>query len=33
MGNTSCQVPLAIEYMQKAIDRGSLTKKKKTVKC
>jgi 3-methyladenine DNA glycosylase AlkD len=33
VGNTSCEVPLATDYIQKAIDRGSLTKKKKTVKC
>jgi hypothetical protein len=33
MGGTACKVPLAVEYIQKAIDRGSLTKKKKTVKC
>ena len=33
MGGTSCKTPLATEYIQKAIDRGSLTKKKKTVKC
>jgi len=33
VGNTSCGVPLATDYIQKAIDRGSLTKKKKTVKC
>jgi 3-methyladenine DNA glycosylase AlkD len=33
MGNTSCDVPVATDYIQKAIDRGSLTKKKKTVKC
>lgn len=33
MGKTSCAVPSASEYIQKAIDRGSLTKKKKTVKC
>jgi 3-methyladenine DNA glycosylase AlkD len=33
VGNTSCEVPIATEYIQKAIDRGSLTKKKKTVKC
>jgi 3-methyladenine DNA glycosylase AlkD len=33
VGNTSCEVPLATGYIQKAVDRGSLTKKKKTVKC
>ncbi|MBC7398622.1 MAG: DNA alkylation repair protein [Mucilaginibacter sp.] len=30
---TSCYVPDAIEYIAKAQARGSLTKKKKTVKC
>jgi len=30
---TSCKVPDAVEYINKAIARGSLTKKKKTVKC
>ncbi|MGF7078086.1 DNA alkylation repair protein [Mucilaginibacter sp. UYCu711] len=30
---TSCKVPDAIEYIAKAQARGSLTKKKKTVKC
>jgi 3-methyladenine DNA glycosylase AlkD len=30
---TSCKVPDAIEYIAKAEARGSLTKKKKTVKC
>jgi 3-methyladenine DNA glycosylase AlkD len=33
MGDTSCQVPAAIDYIKKAKDRGSLGKKKKTVKC
>ncbi|HEV3414178.1 MAG TPA: DNA alkylation repair protein [Puia sp.] len=33
MGGTACKMPVATEYIQKAIDRGSLTKKKKTVKC
>jgi 3-methyladenine DNA glycosylase AlkD len=33
VGNTDCKVPRATDYIQKAIDRGSLTKKKKTVKC
>jgi len=33
VGGTSCKIPVATEYIQKAIDRGSLTKKKKTVKC
>lgn len=30
---TSCKVPAATEYIAKAQARGSLTKKKKTVKC
>lgn len=30
---TSCKVPAAVEYIAKAQARGSLTKKKKTVKC
>jgi 3-methyladenine DNA glycosylase AlkD len=33
MGDTSCQVPAAMDYIKKAKDRGSLGKKKKTVKC
>lgn len=33
VGGTACKVPLAVEYIKKATDRGSLTKKKKTVKC
>lgn len=33
MGNTACKVPFAPEYIEKAKARGSLTKKKKTVKC
>lgn len=33
MGGTACKVPDAVEYIRKAIDRGSLNKKKKTVKC
>lgn len=33
MGGTSCKVPYAPEYIDKAIARGSLNKKKKTVKC
>jgi len=33
MNGTACKVPDAIEYTNKAIERGSLTKKKKTVKC
>jgi 3-methyladenine DNA glycosylase AlkD len=33
MGNTDCKVPDAIEYIQKARERGSIGKKRKTVKC
>jgi 3-methyladenine DNA glycosylase AlkD len=33
MEGTACKVPAATEYIQKIIDRGSLGKKKKTVKC
>ncbi|MBN8853789.1 MAG: DNA alkylation repair protein [Sphingobacteriales bacterium 50-39] len=33
MDGTSCKVPAAIDYIKKAKDKGSLGKKKKTVKC
>jgi len=33
MDGTACKVPAATEYIQKIKDRGSLGKKKKTVKC
>lgn len=33
MGNTSCKVPPIVEYIQKVKARGSLGKKRKTVKC
>jgi len=33
VGNTSCQIPYAPEYIQKAEKRGSIGKKRKTVKC
>ena len=33
MGDTSCKIPSAPEYIKKAIARGSLTKKRKMVKC
>lgn len=33
MGGTACKVPFAPDYISKAIERGTLTKKKKTVKC
>jgi 3-methyladenine DNA glycosylase AlkD len=33
MGNTSCKVPGAVDYIKKVKARGSLGKKRKTVKC
>lgn len=33
MGNTACQVPSAVEYIQKVQQRGAIGKKRKTVKC
>lgn len=33
MGNTACKVPLATEYIQKVQKRGTIGKKRKTVKC
>jgi 3-methyladenine DNA glycosylase AlkD len=33
MNGTACKVPLAIDYIQKATAKGSLTKKKKKLKC
>lgn len=33
MGGTSCKVPGAVEYIKKVEARGSVGKKKKTVKC
>jgi 3-methyladenine DNA glycosylase AlkD len=33
MGDTACKVPDAVEYIQKARDRGAIGKKRKTVKC
>lgn len=33
VGKTACHVPEAPSYIEKAIARGSLLKKKKTVKC
>ncbi len=33
MGETACKVPLALEYIKKVEDRGSLGKKRKTAKC
>jgi 3-methyladenine DNA glycosylase AlkD len=33
VGNTSCQVPFAPEYIQRAEKRGAIGKKRKTAKC
>lgn len=33
MGETACKVPFAPEYIRKAIDKGQLGKKRKTVRC
>ena len=33
VGNTSCQIPFAPDYIQKAEKRGAIGKKRKTVKC
>ena len=33
MGGTACKVPLATQYIQKVIDRGSLGKKRKMARC
>jgi hypothetical protein len=33
MGNTACQVPNAVEYIQKVRLRGAIGKKRKTAKC
>lgn len=33
MGTTSCKVPFAPDYIKKMEARGSLTKKRKTIKC
>jgi len=33
MGNTSCKVPYAPQYIQKVMDKGHAGKKRKTVKC
>jgi 3-methyladenine DNA glycosylase AlkD len=32
-GDTACKVPYAVDYIAKAQSKGSLSKKKKTVKC
>jgi 3-methyladenine DNA glycosylase AlkD len=33
MGDTACKVPNALEYIHKARERGTIGKKRKTVKC
>jgi len=33
VGNTSCQIPYAPDYIQKVEKRGTIGKKRKTVKC
>jgi 3-methyladenine DNA glycosylase AlkD len=33
MGDTSCKVPFAPDYIRKVIDRGTVGKKRKTAKC
>ena len=33
MNGTACKVPAAIDYIQKSIGKGTIGKKKKTVKC
>ena len=33
MGNTACEVPFAPDYIRKVEKRGSIGKKRKTVKC
>ena len=33
VGNTSCQIPYAPEYIQKAAKKGAIGKKRKVVKC
>lgn len=33
MGDTSCKVPLATEYIKKVRDRGTIGKKRKSAKC
>jgi hypothetical protein len=33
MGNTSCKVPFAPDYIQKIVDRGTIGKKRKMVRC
>jgi hypothetical protein len=33
LGNNSCEVPYAPDYIQKVADRGVIGKKRKTAKC
>lgn len=33
LGETSCKVPVASDYIDKIVDRGSVGKKRKTMKC
>jgi 3-methyladenine DNA glycosylase AlkD len=33
VGNTACKVPSALDYIKKVQDRGSIGKKRKTVRC
>ena len=33
MGNTACEVPAAVEYLEKVQQRGSIGKKRKTARC
>jgi hypothetical protein len=33
VGGTACKVPLAIDYIDKAIDKGRIGKKRKTARC
>ena len=33
MGNTACKVPMAKDYIQKVVDRGTVGKKKKNARC
>ena len=33
MGGTACKVPLAIDYIQKVVDKGRVGKKRKTARC
>ena len=33
MGGTACKVPLATDYINKAIEKGRIGKKRKTARC